>query len=151
MVSLLMIRPRFNVTGLFKENLFEYFDVNNALLVDSSTSVCDTNSHKPLSNIAHLALSNSALLPSIAGVIGMVLSLMIRHGFNVIGLFKEKLFEYFDINNALFVNSSTSVCDIKNPNPLPNIARLAWLKFGLAPVLCWCHWHGAAIDDTTRI
>ena len=81
----------------------------------------------------------------------MVLLLMIRLGFNVTGLCKEKLFEYFDIINASYVDSSTSVCDTNNPKPLSDIAHLAWLKFVLAPVLCLSHWHGAAIDDITQI
>ena len=81
----------------------------------------------------------------------MVLLLMIRTGVIVTGLFKEKLFEYLDINNALFMDSSTSVCDINKPKSFANIAHLAWLKFGLAPVFRWSHRHGAAIDDVARV
>ena len=81
----------------------------------------------------------------------MVLLLMIRPRFNVIGLFKEKLLDFFYINNALFMDSSTSVCDINKPKSFANIAHLAWLRFSLAPVLRWSHRHGVAIDDTARI
>ena len=49
------------------------------------------------------------------------------------------------------MDPSTSVCNIFNPKPLMRFAHLAWLQSGLAPVLRWSHWHGAAIDDTTRI
>jgi hypothetical protein len=106
---------------------------------------------KTLLNIAHPAWLNSVLLSFSAGVIGIVLLLMISPGFNVTGLFTEKLYEYFDLNKAIFVDSSTSVCTIYNLKPLLKFAHLAWFKFSLAPVLRWSNWHGAATNDTTRI
>jgi hypothetical protein len=49
------------------------------------------------------------------------------------------------------MNPSTSACDIYNPKPLLKFAHLVWLKISHAPALRWSHWHGTAIDDTTRI
>ena len=49
------------------------------------------------------------------------------------------------------ITPSTSVYNVLNPKPLMRLAHFAWLQSDLAPVLRWGHWHGIAIDDTTRI
>ena len=85
----------------------------------------------------------------VAAIIGTVLLLIIPFGFNLTGLCKETLFDYFDLNNAKFVDPSTSVCAINSPKPLLNIPHLAWIKSSLAPILCWGHRHDDAIDGTT--
>ena len=88
---------------------------------------------------------------SFAGVIGRVLLLMIPRRLKVAGLFKEKLKEDFDWNNAVFRDPSTSVCNIFDAQPSMDFALLVWLWIGLAPVLRWSYQHGTVIDDTTRI
>ena len=81
----------------------------------------------------------------------MVLLLMIPTGLTVSGLFKEKIWDFSDWNNATNMDPSTSVCNIYNPKPFMRLVHFAWLKSSLAPVLNWGYWHGTVIDDTTRI
>ena len=62
-VLLLMIPPECDVTGLFKEKLYENFDSTNATFVDPSTSGCNIIDSKRLLKFAHLAWLKIWLAP----------------------------------------------------------------------------------------